>query len=130
MRMSKNLVVSINDESQMEYDRTRVLPDHQQQFVQRMDDEMKASVVINGEKIEQPDLQQRAQFVAINLFQAILESNEQTAAAMLAYLANYLPDLKQVKANITERGVLIDLVFDQNFVSQVTVQLTPNKSKN
>jgi hypothetical protein len=41
----------------------------------------------------------------------------------------YLPDLKQVKAEQQSDGVLIDLVFDKDYVNEVRVQLTPPADK-
>jgi hypothetical protein len=123
--MSNHLVVSFNGDSQIEYDRDKPLPIQQEQFLSRMDCELKQGFDLGGERIDNPDLQKRAQFVASNLLEAVVNGEEQKAAAMTAYLAVFLPDLKQVKAVETPEGVLIDLVFDREYSKEVRVQLHP-----
>jgi hypothetical protein len=124
------LVISLNGESQLHYDRSKPLPDHQRAFLDKMDLEMQQGIAINNQNIQSPDLQQRAQFVALNLIQAIQNGDEQKAAATCAYLAVYLPDLKQVKAEQNAQGLLIDLVFDKEYVNEVKVQFTPPEKPN
>ncbi|WP_455212162.1 hypothetical protein [Kaarinaea lacus] len=127
--MSQQLVVLLNGESQLQYDRSKPLPEQQREFLDKMDTELQHGVTINNQNIDRPDIQQRAQFVALNLIQAILNSEEQKAAAMCAYLAVFLPDLKQVKAEQQADGVFIDLVFDKEYMKEVKVQFVPSISK-
>ena len=47
----------------------------------------------------------------------------QSDAALCSYLANRLPDLKQVKYTEQADEVVIDLVFDEPYQKQVAVQL-------
>jgi hypothetical protein len=124
------LVVLLNGESQLHYDRSKALPDHQRAFIDKMDLELQRGIIVNNQPIDSPDPQQRAQFVALNMIQAIQNSDEQKAAATCAYLAIYLPDLKQVKAEQNAQGILIDLVFDKEYVNEVKVQLTPSGKPN
>jgi hypothetical protein len=72
--------------------------------------------------IAAPDLNQRAQFVAANLAHAILSDQEATAAALCSYLANRLPELKQVKIDNSQGDIAIELVFDEDYQKQVPVQ--------
>lgn len=127
--MADQLVIVFNGEAQMHYDRGKPLPDHQRRFLDKMDAELQQGISINGQYVENPQLPQRAQFAALNLIQAIESNEEQKAAAMCAYLAVFLPDLKQVKAEQNAEGIFIDLVFDQDFVKEVKVQLTSLKNK-
>ena len=127
--MADQLVILLNGESQLQYDRSKPLLDRQREFLNKMDVELQRGITINNENISHPDVEQRAQFVALNLIQAIQNSDEQQAAAMCAYLAVFLPDLKQVKAEQQSDGVLIDLVFDKDYVNEVRVQLTPPADK-
>jgi hypothetical protein len=127
--VSDQLVILLNGESQLQYDRSKPLPDRQREFLDKIDAELQRGITINNENFSHPDVQQRAQFVALNLIQAIQNSDEQQAAAMCAYLAVFLPDLKQVKAEQQGEGVLIDLVFDKDYVKEVRVQFTPPANK-
>jgi translation elongation factor EF-4 len=127
--VTDQLVILLNGESQLQYDRNKPLVGQQREFLDKMDVELQRGISINHQNIEHPDLQQRAQFVALNLIQAIQNSDEQKAAAMCAYLAIFLPDLKQVKAEQQAEGVIVDLVFDEKYVNEVKVQLTPPAGK-
>jgi hypothetical protein len=120
--MSEKLVVLLNGVSQIEYDRSRVLPDRQREYLDHLDRRLDRGVELNGERIEQPDRVQRAQFVAVHMIHAIKSENEPLAAATCSYLADRLPDLKQVKADEDGEDISIDLVFDELPVNQVQVR--------
>lgn len=126
--MSDHLVIVLNGESQMQYDRRTPLPEHQREFLNKMDMELQKGIKINEQYIEHPHLLQRAQFVALNLVQSIQDNEEQKAAAMCAFLAVFLPDLKQVKAELNTQGVFIDLVSDKEYAKEVKVQFTTPKN--
>ena len=64
--MSNLLGVLINGIAQLEYDRDRPLPDHQAVYLEKMDEKMKLGIEIGNETIKNPDLNQRAQFIAAN----------------------------------------------------------------
>jgi len=121
--MSDSMVVLINGEALFEYDRTKTLPEHQQEYLDRMDKKMDAGIMLGNENITNPDQQQRAQFVAFTLLNAIEQDNEAIIAAMNSYLATRYPDLKQIKADTDEntKKVMFDLIFDQEHKNQVKV---------
>lgn len=120
--MSEKLVVMLNGVSQIEYDRSGTLPDRQREYLDRLDQQLDRGVELNGEHVEQPDRIQRAQFVAVHMIHAIKSENEPLAAATCSYLADRLPDLKQVKADEDGEEISIDLVFDEQPVNQVQVR--------
>ena len=99
------MAVLLNGIAQLEFDRNKPLPEHQALYLE-----------IN------PDINQRAQFVAANLVHAIKSDEEAKAASLCTYLAIRLPELKQVKINDTHEEVTIDLVFDEDYKNQVAVQ--------
>jgi hypothetical protein len=119
--MSNLLGILINGIAQLEYDRDRPLPDHQAVYLEKMDEKMKQGIEIGNETIENPDLNQRAQFVAANLLNALQTGNEEMSAALCTWLANRLPDLKQVKYDENGEQVSIDLVFDEDYGKQAAV---------
>ena len=121
--MSDGMVVLVNGEALFEYDRTKVLPEQQKQYLDRMDQKMEAGIQLGDEMVVNPDQQQRAQFVALTLLNAVEKDDEASIAAMSAYLAVRYPDLKQVKADSDKesRKVMFDLIFDQEHKNQVKV---------
>lgn len=121
--MSDIMVVLFNGEALFEYDRTKPLAENQRQYLDRMDQQMDAGITLGSESIENPDQQQRAQFVAFTLVRSIQEDNEAVIAAMNSYLAVRYPDLKQVKADADQESkkVMFDLIFDQEHKNQVKV---------
>ena len=122
--------VIVNGESQIEYDRNKSLPEKQLEYLDKMDQEMDSGFELAGEQVEKPDLLQRAQFVAGYLAQAIFGENDQMIAASCSWIAVRLPDLKQVKILQDDDQISIDLVFDEERVNQVKVDLNmPSKGK-
>ena len=119
--MSNLLGILINGIAQLEYDRDRPLPDHQAVYLEKMEEKMKQGIEFGNEIIENPDITQRAQFVAANLLNALQTGNEEMSAALCTWLANRLPDLKQVKYDENGEEVSIDLVFDEDYGKQAAV---------
>jgi len=123
--MSDIFAVIINDVPELEFDRTKPLPERQHQFLEKMDRELNSQIVMGEEVIRNPGVEEKAQFVAINLVNALQTSNDSVAAAMCSYLAIRIPNLKQVKVSEDSNGkVLIDLVYDEDYVRQVNVEFS------
>ena len=122
--------VHVNGQPQIDYDRSKPLSDKQQEYLTKMDEGMDAGISLAGEELKEPDLLQRAKFVAGYLSQALFDDNEQMIAASTAWLAIRLPDLKQVKIAQDGEQISIDLVFDETRENQVKVDLQiPSKGK-
>jgi hypothetical protein len=119
--MSNILTIVINGASQVAYDRDRPLAAHQQAFLDKMDNSMDAGIVLGDVEIRSPSALQRGQFVALQLVGAIQEGDEPRAAAMLAYLANRIPELKQVRATSKDKDIGFDFVFDKEYVPEAKV---------
>jgi len=120
--MSNLFAVLLNGIAQIEYDRNKPLSDYQGTYLEKMDQKMSDEGITLGDTtIDDPDLGQRAQFVAANLAHAIKSDDEATCAAMTSWLATRLPDLKQVKLTEAEGEISIDLVFDEDYVQQIGV---------
>ena len=119
--MSQIMAVLLNGLAELEYDRQKPLPDYQAVYLDKMDTRMDAGIRIGEGSIVNPDLNQRAQFVAANLLHAIRNNDEPLAAALCSYLAVRLPDLKQIKIEDDQQNVSIELVFDEDYRKQVAV---------
>jgi len=122
--MSNLFAVLLNGIAQLEYDRDKPLPPYQAAYLDKMDTKMDAGILIGNTTIMDPDINQRAQFVAANLHDAIKSDDEEMSAALCSWLANRLPDLKQVKMNEIDDQVSIDLVFDEDYGKQAAVTLS------
>lgn len=122
--MSDKLTIVLNGQAVVEYDRDKPLPQHQQSYLDKMDAELDKGLQLGGENYQDPNRHQRAQFVALQLFQALEANNDAVIAASCAYLATRLPDLKQVVGKNIEgqTGVACDLVFDQPYRQEATLQ--------
>ena len=107
------MAVLLNGEVQLEFHRDRAIPAKQREYLDKMDSDMDAGISIGGEQVANPDQNQRAQFVAVAMFDALMNNEEPLIAATCTYLADRLPDLKQVKAVQEGDEMVIDLVFDQ-----------------
>jgi len=122
------LVVLVNDQSRLEYDRSKPLSAQQLLSLDHMDQKMDAGIRLGPDWIEKPDPTQRAKFVAVNLIEALQQNSEGLVAASCAYLANRLPALKQVKAKLLGGGFSVELVFDKPYVKEATVDFIPRSS--
>ena len=60
--------------------------------------------------IFEPDLRQRARFVAMNLIKAMQQENISSITASCTYLVNRLPGLIEMHASDQDSGVKIDFV--------------------
>ncbi len=119
--MSDIMGVLLDGVAQLEYDREKLLPDHQAAYLDKMDEKMADGITIGDEEVKNPDVSQRAQFVVSNLLHALKTDNEQVAGAMCSYLALRMPDLKQIK--ITDQGgeISIEFDFENEYTNQVAV---------
>ena len=125
---SRLMAVLLNGIAQIEYDRTKPLPDYQGAYLDKMDAKMDdQGIDIDGQVIRKPDLGQKAQFIAANLVHAIKSDQEALAAAMCTWLAVRMPDLKQVKVREQGDNVNIELDFEQDYIKQHPVQFAPLK---
>ncbi len=130
--MDNIMAVTLNGIAQLEYDRNKDLPPQQVLYLDNMDEKMDEGIFVGETTIPNPDLNQRAQFVAGNLAHAIISDNEAMCSALTAYLALRLPELHQVKIVNHSAGdgsdgeqasdISIELVFDEMYQKQVEVK--------
>jgi hypothetical protein len=109
------LAVVINDQLTLQYDRDKPLPENQQLYLQQLDEKFNLGIELQGESIANPDIQQKARYMALSLMEGIMYQEDAKAAVSMAWLATRLPDLKQVKAIVDEHGTQFDLIFDREY---------------
>ena len=125
--MSK-LSIIFNGTAELEYDRDKSLQDHQLLYLDKMDEQMDVGITIGDTRVDNPDNNQRAQFVAANLAHAIKSNQEPAMASLCSYLAMRLPDVQQVI--IDERGNGIEIEFNFDPVNEDVVLVAPPKKLN
>jgi hypothetical protein len=109
--MSK-LSIIFNGTPELEYDRDKSLQDHQLLYLDKMDEQMDTGITIGDMRVNNPDDNQRAQFVAANLAHAIKSNQEPAMASLCSYLAIRLPDVQQVIIDERDNGIEIEFNFD------------------
>ena len=124
--MSGIVAVVVNGELTIRYDRARELTGRQRESLDQLDRRMdKEGVELDGVQHQTPDPGQRARFVANRLVEAMVAEDEPRVAALVSYLADRLPDLKQIKVDIRDDQMMVDLVFDQPYVPQSVIHFKP-----
>lgn len=116
------LTVVFNGEAKIEYDRSKPLPDHQQVYLDKMDEKMDQGIPHGQGNMFAPQMEHKSQFVANQLIAAISADDEQLMAAAMAYLAIRLPTLQQVVADDKDGEVSIKLIHDQAYGGEQIVQ--------
>ena len=97
------------------HNRSVALPDQQAKYLNNLDAKFERGIELHGEKLDNPSLEQRAQFMALSMMEGIMYQEDAKAAASLAWLATRMPELKQVVAHVTEQGTRFELVFDREY---------------
>jgi hypothetical protein len=107
-----SLSVFINEQLVYEYDRSTVLDDKQQAFLDQMDIDMGRGFRVSGEQILEPDRKQRATFVAMNLVRALKQDDDAKIAVSCAYLSNRLSNTIEVHAMDQGKRINIEFIED------------------
>ncbi|HHZ64262.1 MAG TPA: hypothetical protein EYN51_01980 [Flavobacteriales bacterium] len=90
-----------------------------------MGDSVNASYTqVDGKLVENPDENEKVQFVVANLLNAIKGDNAGLTSALCTYIADGMPDLKQIKIDEANGEVSIDFVFDEDYKGQAAVEFT------
>ena len=104
------LAIIVNGELAYEYNKASALSTQQREFLDRMDQDMGRGLKIRGELINNPDTQQRATFMAMNLIKALMQQDEAKIMVSCAYLASRLPGLIEVQARDEDGEVAVELI--------------------
>ena len=121
--MSENnsiLYVLLNQETVLEFDRNKIIPQQQRDYLDNMDARMDDGVHLGEEFIKSLNPLQKAQFVANSMVNGLLNQDFNQAIAMCTYLGDRLPDLKQIvcSGKDDEEGIQIEFVYDKNYQNQ------------
>lgn len=127
--MALNLVVVVNGQKTLQYDRNNPLPEEQQRSLDKMDKKMDQGIAFGAQQFSNPGKEERAQYIANMLITALNEKNDSLAAATCAWLAVRMPDLQQVKSKIQDDNNIIELIFDRSFDQSDQEKVISFKSK-
>ena len=122
--MSNMMAVLLNGVAQLEYDRDVPLTDYQRTYLDKMDKKMDDGIEVDGKRLENPDENEKAQFVVANLLSAMKADNAGLTSALCTYIADGMPDLKQLIIEENDGEVSIDFVFDEEYKGQAAVEFT------
>ena len=109
----KPLNIFINNESIFEFNREITLDDGKLAFLDKMDSDMEKGIKIHGELITNPDSQQRATFIVMNLIKALQQDNDAAISASCAYLVNRYPAATEIHVNEVDDAVMVELVEEE-----------------
>ena len=109
----KSLTILVNNQTVFEYDRDMTIEADKLTFLDKMDSDMRRGIKIQGELIRDPDTQQRARFIVMNLIKALQQDNEAVIQASCAYLLNRRPGLVEVQVNEVGSKIDIELVYER-----------------
>lgn len=114
--MSDKVGFHLDGQEVLTYDRSQALPDQQREYLNALDDQLEEGFILSDQQIDKPNLQQKTQFIALNLVNALTKEDDNTAIIMFTYLVNRMPELKQAKAKIKEtdsgQKIGVEFVFD------------------
>lgn len=110
--MNPYLEIILNGEVVIKYPQNTRLPGKQREFLDIMDIDMDAGIELNGYLINQPSIQQRSHYVAMQLIQALKTNNNGLITASCAYLTTRQPTLRKVRANEAKEEITLELEFD------------------
>jgi len=111
----KKLVLVVNGGVHVEYDRSKILPNDQIAYLNKMDAKMDEGIPHNGGHLFAPDAQQKAQFVANQLAHAYQQEDEKMSAAMMSFLGDRHPGLQQIVITEQDGQLNINLIYDEAY---------------
>lgn len=130
--MSDKVAFLLDGQEVLIYDRSQALPDKQSKHLDTMDQQLDEGFVLSDQKVNKPNLQQKTQFIALNLVSALSKGEDNTAIMMFTYLVNRMPELQQAKAKIKDsdsgQQVGVEFVFDEIKKEGLKIQFHPQKT--
>ena len=108
--MMNKILLLVNGQVAFDFVKEISLEESELGFLDKMDGDMDKGVKINGQLIAEPDMQQRATFVTMNLIRALQQNNKAVVTASCAFIANRLPDLAEIHVNDHDTGIFVEFV--------------------
>ena len=122
----QSLVVQVDGEVVLEYDRRKPLNKRQREDLSRIDSRLSADTKAGEQSDTEANPLKFTEIVACALVRALQTNNDQVTAASCAWLANRIPELTQVKAKIEDgEHISVELVFNRGYLPEQTVHFVP-----
>lgn len=116
--MSNIMDVLLNGVAQLEYDRDKPLTDLQKTYLSNMSSKMDGGIEIGGQFIENPKDSEKMQFVVANLLVAMKSDSAGLSSALCTYLADAMPELKQIKIDEADGEVSIEFIVYEDAINK------------
>lgn len=104
------IAILINGEAVFECENQQDLDEQKAAFLDKMDSDMARGIKIHGQHIPEPDKQQRAEFVCLNLVKALQQDNQAIISVSCAWLQHRYPNLQEVQLTDSDDGININLL--------------------
>lgn len=85
--MSEQLIIILNGETKIQFNRYKPLAGLQRRFLEKMDSDMNGGFELGDEHITNPNTNQRIQFVSNQIVNSLLTGKEQFIATGCDYIA-------------------------------------------
>ena len=110
--MTQQIEVSVNNQVLLQFERQPRLAGKQRQFLDHMDADMDQGIDLAGQPCPQPTDFQKAQYVAMQLIQALDAKDEGLVGACCSYLGHRQEKLRLIKTLMHKDSIQMELVFD------------------
>ena len=109
--MADALVIYRNQTAVYSFDKRAGLARMQFAYVQRMDADMDRGIHLDGVRVLNPDLSQRARFVIGQLLEAVSINDSRAIAMLCRWLAQHVPALDAIRIEDTADAYHVDLDY-------------------
>lgn len=117
--MNRKMTVTLDGDPVLEYDRDKPLPGQQVAYLESMDESMSRGIDLGGERVENPDEDQRLEFVAGFLYHALVTDQDSAIAAMCAYIATHREDVTEVRFEQHGDSVSIEMLVGGDHIQRM-----------
>ena len=124
------LVVILNSNKVLEYNRSIPLPENQLRDLEALEQKLEDRLKLDNPQNGNPSPQDKATYAANMLISALLKEDEPKIAITCAFLATRFGELKQIRANTQSKQIAIELIFDQEYKESAPIKFVPKEDLN
>jgi hypothetical protein len=118
-------LVTYNGNGVVEYDRNKALGEKQSEYLDKMDEAMDKGINLQNQNVQNPDINQRLEFVAGQLYLAVKSNDDANISAMCTYIALRKPDAGEIKLDDQSGEIHMEIIVGKqdNRTSGIPVTL-------